>query len=407
MIPIDTLTTTLQIRMFGDFAIQYGDRVLTGNIGRSKKVWALIEYLLANRGKEISPDRMMEDLWPDEEYDDPFHILKNLIYRARTALRTLSGADVEFICYDHNCYLWNPEIPCEIDTEIFERYWNDAKKTEDLEMRLEYAYKAFEQYGGDFLPALSELSWVVSKSAYYTSQYNHCVRYLAKGLLMAKRYTDAIHVCETSIVHSPFEEEVHRLLMLAYAKDGRSRKAVDHYQQISRQFYDEFGVTMNPETVKLYRKIAQSMHNVEMDLGVIKEDLMEVSRLPGAFYCDYAIFKNIYRVNARSMVRTGASIHIGLITVTDSKGEIPDVDTIKRVMPALQSCVVDNLRRGDALSLYSSTQLVTMLGQTTYENGCKVLDRVIRLYQREYPMETVKVQYRLEAVDPLDDNPGT
>ena len=90
---------------------------------------------------------------------------------------------MEFICYDHNCYLWNPEIPCEIDTEIFERYWNDAKKTEDLEMRLEYAYKAFEQYGGDFLPALSELSWVVSKSAYYTSQYNHCVRYLAKGLL--------------------------------------------------------------------------------------------------------------------------------------------------------------------------------------------------------------------------------
>ena len=152
MIPIDTLTTTLQIRMFGDFAIQYGDRVLTGNIGRSKKVWALIEYLLANRGKEISPDRMMEDLWPDEEYDDPFHILKNLIYRARTALRTLSGADVEFICYDHNCYLWNPEIPCEIDTEIFERYWNDAKKTEDLEMRLEYAYKAFEQYGGIFCP---------------------------------------------------------------------------------------------------------------------------------------------------------------------------------------------------------------------------------------------------------------
>ena len=33
---------------------------------------------------------------------------------------------------------------------------------------------------------------------------------------------------------------------------------------------------------------------------------------------------------------------------------------------------------------------MTMLGQTTYENGCKVLDRVIRLYQREYPMETVR-----------------
>lgn len=393
--------------MFGDFAIQYGDRVLTGNIGRSKKVWALIEYLLANRGKEISPDRMMEDLWPDEEYDDPFHILKNLIYRARTALRTLSGADVEFICYDHNCYLWNPEIPCEIDTEIFERYWNDAKKTEDLEMRLEYAYKAFEQYGGDFLPALSELSWVVSKSAYYTSQYNHCVRYLAKGLLMAKRYTDAIHVCETSIVHSPFEEEVHRLLMLAYAKDGRSRKAVDHYQQISRQFYDEFGVTMNPETVKLYRKIAQSMHNVEMDLGVIKEDLMEVSRLPGRFLLrlrdiqEYLPGQCPQHGPHRRLHPYRADYGHRFQRRDSGRGHHQAGHAGAAILCCGQS------PPGDAVSLYSSTQLVTMLGQTTYENGCKVLDRVIRLYQREYPMETVKVQYRLEAVDPLDDNPGT
>lgn len=51
--------------------------------------------------------------------------------------------------------------------------------------------------------------------------------------------------------------------------------------------------------------------------------------------------------------------------------------------------------------LYSSTQLVTMLGQTTYENGCKVVERVLQIYKREYPMETVQVQYRLEAVDPL------
>ena len=47
--------------MFGEFSIRYGDRELAGNIGRSKKVWALVEYLLANRGKEIPLDRMMEE----------------------------------------------------------------------------------------------------------------------------------------------------------------------------------------------------------------------------------------------------------------------------------------------------------------------------------------------------------
>lgn len=107
------------------------------------------------------------------------------------------------------------------------------------------------------------------------------------------------------------------------------------------------------------------MHNVEMDLAAIKEDLGEVSRLPGAFFCDYAIFKNIYRVNARVMARSGMPIHIGLITVTDNRGEVPDVNTIKRVMAELQALVVEHLRRGDTVAMYSSTQLVLMLPQTT------------------------------------------
>ena len=392
----------LKIKMFGDLSIQYGSRVLTGNISRSKKVWTLIEYLLANRGKEIPQERLMEDLWPEEDYDNPFHILKNLIYRARMALKTLCGDDVEFICFEHNCYIWNMDIPCVIDTEEFERYWDLARQTDELELRLEYAMKAFDQYSGEFLPGLSQYSWVISKNAYYTSQYNRCVRALAEGLMNASRYADAIHVCETSIVYNPYEEDVHRLLLLAYAKDGRNKSAVEHYQHISKQFYDEFGIPLSPETSSLYKKIVRSMHNVEMDLGAIKDDLMEVSMLPGAFLCDYAIFKNLYRVNARSMARSGASIHIGLITVTDMQGELPPTDTIKRVMSGLQTCVVENLRRGDAVALYSATQLVVMLGQTTRENGCLVLDRLLQIYKQQYPMESVHVQYRLEAVDPLN-----
>ena len=50
---IRTNQKILTVHMFGEFSLQYGDRELTGNIGRSKKVWALVEYLLANRNKEI------------------------------------------------------------------------------------------------------------------------------------------------------------------------------------------------------------------------------------------------------------------------------------------------------------------------------------------------------------------
>lgn len=95
---------------------------------------------------------------------------------------------------------------------------------------------------------------------------------LAETLIASGKYAEAIRVCEVSIVFNPFEEEIHRLLLTAYARDGRHKMAVEHYQRISKQFYDEFGVTLSPETTELYKEIIKSMHNVEMDLAAIKED---------------------------------------------------------------------------------------------------------------------------------------
>ena len=44
-----------------------------------------------------------------------------------------------------------------------------------------------------------------------------------------------------------------------------------------------------------------NVNSVEMDLNVIKSDLKEAVKTKGAFWCDYTIFKNIYRIHARSI----------------------------------------------------------------------------------------------------------
>ena len=62
---------------------------------------------------------------------------------------------------------------------------------------------------------------------------------------------------------------------------------------------------------------------------------------------------------------------------------------------------MEHLRRGDTVAMYSSTQLVLMLPQATRSNGCMVLDRLLNLFSSQYPMESVRIQYRLEAVDPV------
>lgn len=39
-----TVRKGLQVKMFGEFSIRLGDRVLTDDVSRIKKVWILIEY---------------------------------------------------------------------------------------------------------------------------------------------------------------------------------------------------------------------------------------------------------------------------------------------------------------------------------------------------------------------------
>lgn len=95
----------ITVKMLGGFTISQGDRVISESDGRTKKVWMLIEYLLAHRRNDISQEKLIEILWEDEECDAPFNALKNLVYRARKQLGELSpGGKTEYIRFARNTY---------------------------------------------------------------------------------------------------------------------------------------------------------------------------------------------------------------------------------------------------------------------------------------------------------------
>ena len=395
----------LQVRMFGELSLNCVEAQLSEKAGRSKKVWALIAYLLANRGREVSQERMMEELWPEGDYDDPAHVLKNLAYRARNMLKGLcSERTQEWIRFENNTYVWNKDIPCCVDAEEFERFWNAAKSAGcSEEERISNEMAAFQLYAGEYLPGFSFHEWAVAKNAYFSTLYRRCVLSLMQDLTHADRATEAIYVGEKAVGLCPFEEEIHRLLMSAYTAAGRPKQAIDHYHRISERFLDEFGVGLSEETVRLYKEIVKNLHDVETDLVSIKEDLMESNKKNGAFFCDYDIFKNIYRLYARSMLRNGASIYVGLLTLTDSKGDIPPEERIKTAMDGLRESTVNCLRKGDVVALYSSAQLVLMLPYTSYENGQMVLRRVVAAFTGRYQYNNIRVETMLQAVDPLEE----
>lgn len=402
MAEIKSENGVLRVQMMGGFSITCGDRAVTENDGRTKKIWMLIEYLLANRKKDISQERLIEILWEDEEgCEAPFNALKNLVYRARKILMKLSDEKLEYIKFVRNTYSWNNDIPCTMDIEEFERNWSEASQAERPDdERIERYSAAIALYRGEFLPKSSYSSWVVAKNAYYMSIYHECVTKLSELLAKKDHYEEIITICENAVALYPFEEEIHHLLLTAYIKDGKQAKALSHYDYILNLFKKEMNVDLSNSLKSLRKEIVKSINAVETDLSIIKKDLREAYDIEGAFYCDYETFKNIYRLQARSMMRTGQSIHIALVTLSDRNGDLPKAELLTAAMNKMQYCIVHSLRKGDVVAKYSAAQFVVTLPLTTYENGEAVLSRIVDRFKRSFNNYAIQINTRLDQVDP-------
>ena len=292
----------LQVKMFGEFSIRLGNRILTDDVSRIKKVWMLIEYLLINRKSAVSQDKLIETLWDDEGSDNPVGALKNLVYRARSVLKALDDSQgTELIQYVTSTYTWSNALPVKIDAEEFEELGRQAAEISDENKKVEKYREAINLYRGVFLPKSAYAEWVMFKSTHYATLYNDFVLHAAEILHQQCRYEEMVTLCEQAIQYDQFDERIHRYLMEGYAGAGQNNRALAHYNYITNLFYKEFGVSLSEETKRQHRMLVEEFHNLEMDLSIIRDELKETYiQNKGAYFCDdYEVFKNIYRVQAR------------------------------------------------------------------------------------------------------------
>lgn len=391
----------IQVRLLGEFSITINGKETTNLKGRTKRVWMLIEYLLANRNKDLSLQNLIDMLWGDSECSDPLNALKNLVYRARTLLRELSGSDrAEFIKFDRGVYCWNNSYPCVVDTEEFVRFCKlgtDPSRSE--ENQIADLKQAIALYRGEFLPKSTYSSWVVSASAYYSTLYNESVLKVCSLLIDRKQADEVITICEAALNFAPLEESIHRVLLYAYIISGRRNQALNHYNKTVELFYRELGVDITGSMRPLYKQLINSINHIEIDLSVIKNDLREAAAVEGAYYCDYDVFKSIYRVQARTIPRTGQSIFVVLLTLTDLEGDIPDPEVTKSAVSRLKNAILSSLRKGDVVASYSATQFIVMLPLITFENAQMVTNRILQRFRFDYRKNNVLVTTRINPVD--------
>lgn len=142
--------------------------------------------------------------------------------------------------------------------------------------------------------------------------------------------------------------------------------------------------------------------NMQADINIVVSDLKEVNAGSGAYYCQYDIFKNMYRLLARSISRTGQSVFLLLFTISDTNGEVPTAKTLHAAMRSLQLAIGKSLRRGDVYAQYSNTQYVVLLQPLNEQNSCMIANRITSSYEQIYQNKKVIVNHMLQEMEPVD-----
>ena len=88
-------------------------------------------------------------------------------------------------------------------------------------------------------------------------------------------------------------------------------------------------------------------------------------------------------------------MHIALLTITAPDNSAPPLRLLNASMAHLLEAIKIGLRKGDVASRYSGAQYVLMLPTANFEDGQIVVNRILRIFAKQYPRNRLKVSPRL------------
>lgn len=393
----------IQINMFGEFTLTCGANVISDRDNRSKKVWTLLEYLITFHSRKISHDTLIELLWPGTcSKVDAENALKTILHRARTTLNGLNCTGEKLILHCRETYSWNPNVPFTLDTELFEEYCKTAANPGlPVSERLETYHKGLCLYKGRFLPKNAGDDWVIPVAEYYHSLYLNAVHEFIGLLLACDRFENVIGLCRHACLIDPYDETVRYHLIRSLYMTGKQKEALNEYRHVLQLFYDTYGINPSDEITALYEEIIKKEHSPTADLSVIRERLREQNAQKRAYFCDFSVFQNLYRIEARSADRRGLSVFLCLVSLHAEK-ETADNVLMASAMAKMKETIGHSLRAGDVYSRYSVNQYIIMLSAANYENCTQIGSRILKAFQNAKPKLCIKADYALSELEPLN-----
>lgn len=395
----------VRVTLFGGLRVQAGDCIMDDSFARSEKLSGLLAYLIVHADRNVPIGDLLDAVWRESDSDQPENALKMQIYRLRTLFKQ-AGLPFfrECIIAGRGCYRWNPEIPCETDVAAYEAACQAALNACLNAEQQPLLERAISLYGGAFLPGCHSQSWVEPLEAYYQQLYRLSVSALIRLLQARQLHAQISELCRKVILVDPYWEDVHYYFIQSCISQNNLTEAVSHYRYTRQLFEEKLGIALSAHLDALCQELKSSDTHTTAELTLIRNDLQEAGRIQGAYVCDYNLFRQIYRLQARIAARSGITMALVLITMKPA----PDQNLVKPVLSKPMGhffiFLQKYMRSTDLLAPYSLNQYVLLMPSVSAQDTQTAIERVLSLYRVAHPRDHVTIEYLTDWVDPPEQN---
>lgn len=390
----------IHITMFGQFSISYRDKRLCENEYRGSKMISLLEYLISQRGREITQNELIDLLWSDSK--NPANALKTLVHRTRAMLDEMIPCGDRLIAGSHSSYAFTETDDCVIDSSLFKEY---ISKAEDESLsrtrRISMYKKAIALYNSGYLAGAVGETWVQPINVYFHALYNSAVDKCAQLLYPMGKFSEIITLCERATMLDQSDEKMHANLIRAFVAMGDYERAAKQYDYIRAYLMEQYGAAPGAHLTELYELTVKPRNDVQNNLDAVIGDLTgdDSKEQKGVFYCQYEIFKYIFRLYKRESQRIESKLSICLVSAVDSsKNELKDIKLLEEAMNKISFSISNSLRMRDVYTRYSRSQYLLLLLDADKSSFDGIEERIMTRFRRSKTMDSVNVKFDFKEI---------
>jgi DNA-binding SARP family transcriptional activator len=221
-----------------------------------QRVRSLLICLICSPGRKLGREQIMEALWPDLDFDTASSRLDRAVYslrqlfepsRSRLADSRLLLTEREIIKLADHPQVW-------IDADAFEHLLTQAHATQDSGEREKLLGEAYGLYGGNLLPEVRKLDWVLRKRDALLRSWIGMLLELS-DLRSNRQAANAVEPLDRLLAVDPTNEAAVQRLISLLAQQGRRGEALQAYRRLAAMLRQEYGIAPLPETRKLYEAV--------------------------------------------------------------------------------------------------------------------------------------------------------